>query len=267
MSSARRGLSFEALSERGSSRSALSYEWCELTSKVETVDKGRCSKCSRALSGQVAVSLWDGKRYCRECVEAACPGLADYARNASILGESIASDLTPTRGHRFFNFLTCVVLMLVASAAVFGASWEEGAGFRREKILAGLAWVGLFFVPVILALWLSMVWSGAGPSGRATRRAALAVRDGRVHVRAKSGMAVSASSASLEECSWYVGPSTDDPCARTLDLPEIEAVLLIVPRLRVTKGVEQRTVACGWTPQIQRIWIGFLTLAGVPRRQ
>ncbi len=54
--------------------------------------QGQCSKCSQPLTPETTVHLWDGKDYCRGCVEAACPGMAEYARTHVFLEETMPYD-------------------------------------------------------------------------------------------------------------------------------------------------------------------------------
>jgi hypothetical protein len=68
-----------------------------------------CPKCGRIIHS--AVRLWDGRDYCRDCVDHACPGLGDFAAQHPILSQRSQLPFWKTAGK--------VMLMLHA----LGAAW------------------------------------------------------------------------------------------------------------------------------------------------
>ena len=115
----------------------------------------RCSRCSRTMSADSAVHLWDARDYCRDCVEAACPGLANYARTHSVLEERVAAHSAVVAGGPTRKTLWAA-LALMSLAMI--AAWAAAAlgEFDFTGTAGVLAYVAFFFVPIVLALGLSL---------------------------------------------------------------------------------------------------------------
>ena len=73
-----------------------------------------CRKCSASLTTEQVVHLWDGHDYCRECVEAACPGMAEYATANPLL---VA--IEPTSRMDGIRNLTILIALTITPFLVF----------------------------------------------------------------------------------------------------------------------------------------------------
>jgi len=75
-----------------------------------------CAHCDAPLTSETTVHLWDGRDYCRACVEDACEGMADYAADHPRLEETL-----PFLLRRFIRvaFSTILLNALLASLIVY----------------------------------------------------------------------------------------------------------------------------------------------------
>jgi hypothetical protein len=91
-------------------------------------------------------------------------------------------------------------------------------------------------------------------------RPTLRVSDGRIEIR--RGESEQAVKCELSTCHWHVGKAKQDDV-----LPSsISGLAVLIEYPVQVSFVRCGKIACGWTEDMRRIWIGFLTLAGVPQR-
>jgi len=147
------------------------------------------------------------------------------------------------------------------------AAWAGAAlgEFDWKGTTGVLAYVAFFFVPIVLALGLSLARYEAASRERRRSTATLAVQDGLLKLRAQAPLHRSERSFPLHECLWYTGSARDDSCADAQGLSAPDAVIVVLPPHEAIWPDRQK-VACGWTPETRHLWTGFLTLARVPRR-
>ncbi|MDP6438115.1 MAG: hypothetical protein QGH74_00610 [Candidatus Brocadiia bacterium] len=218
----------------------------------------QCSKCEQPLSPETTVRLWDGKDYCDSCVEAACPGMADYAREPPVLSEHL--DPGPPPGAAQFVFDSVVVVLCLPLLLV---------GFGG---LAGVAWlIHPVLVVLVLLLFVLALLGVVGKMARFEHRKLLRIRP-TISVQEGVCQAESAGSslwqADLPSCGWEEGRARWDFVIGSLGIVRHVRypVILLAPCGPEWDAVEA-PIACGWTPEMRALWIGFLTLAGVPSKE
>jgi len=189
--------------------------------------EGRCAKCSSVLTAETEVPLWDGRSYCRDCVEAACPGMADYALQHPKLEERV-----PRRPGRYLLIALATVCCLAAAIFLSVIGPERYTLTRPSSIWA-----------VFIFLLVYLNYRALNPAARKVK-----VEKGRIRA---AHMAQGPFGAKIEECWWHFSSTVDE-------LHVLGRKPGIVICWRTTRA------GCGWTPEMRAIWIGFLTLAGVP---
>lgn len=225
--------------------------------------QGQCSKCSQPLTPETTVHLWDGKDYCRGCVEAACPGMAEYARTHVFLEETMPYDgrrteLSMRKTKRTFAVVVLVVLIVLAIASWLTAPMNGVvfAVFVLALPVAGMA-------ACIGFSWkLFYVMGKRGWSSPIVR-----VQEGRVVYRVGRGKLVIPMRKALAKCRWSVETRRWFSywwwLWRLWGAPRNEAVVIEFWRWLSLSRIK---APCGWTAEMRRIWVGFLTLADVPQK-
>jgi hypothetical protein len=94
--------------------------------------KNTCPVCCRPLSVPT-VRLWDGRRYCRACVDATCPGLASFAAENPVL------ELVLPRIKFWRTYLSLLLFMNAGIAAWFGIpmAWFSVVDLNGERVPPG----------------------------------------------------------------------------------------------------------------------------------
>ena len=211
-----------------------------------------CGKCGRPLKSSQAIRLWDGKDYCRPCVDDACPKLAEYARSHETLEDTIPYD---ARG----VLIGCVIIygLVVGIFALFAAS--IGAVPVGDAIAGALCLTSLAaLIQVPLIFWTAK-----------RRRPTVRVQDGVIAV-SRSRFPLKSwrdYPFPLYDCSWKLGSlGYDTWLAPVPTLLFRRVVIVILPYRELGFLSIREKVACGWDPQMRDLWVGFLTLAGIPQR-
>jgi hypothetical protein len=207
-----------------------------------------CAKCSRPLATQLAVDLWDGKRYCRDCVAVASPLLLSCVDRFSTLGESIQANRPEVvRDSAVTTF--CVAAFLTLLTMALADDLEELAGYGLVMGTIGL---------VLILFYLVIEWFGArGVRGR------VELANGELVVHHPN---FGSSAFKLRDGTWWVGKTRDTPfffrgvrlrrSIMILEFP-LERPMLWVKRIRIPSAL---------TDEMHEVWQAFLTLAGVPQR-
>lgn len=214
-----------------------------------------CRKCSRALTPENSVPLWDGHRYCRDCVEATCPGLAGYALQHDKLEET--GPFRPWAAIwgvvRLFAILWLALIAVLVLAGYRDFDIERIAGMVRALVCLS--------VPFMLLFSVFQVWAS-----KQLRPTVVAISGTLKVSRRAWGWPTYASL--ISECRWYVGKAKADSGLLATTIPNVQAVVIEHPIAgEPLLFFNYQRAACGWTPEMRRIWIGFLTLAGVPRKE
>jgi len=205
----------------------------------------KCNACLRESDDDAVAALWDGKAYCRQCLEAGCPGLFEFARLHPQLEETAPYEpVRIAKHHAVFYLGLGLILGLAMAAAAFQS---EGVFGLFVGILGGLM-IGLLagLIQIPPYLWM-------------TRRMLPTVRfeGGQVFVGRGLKTTTQRHSYTLDSLRWYCGKVRQDSQLRMTFILNGPAVILELP------GRRER-VACGWTAERRQRLTAFLRLAGVP---
>lgn len=210
---------------------------------------GRCACCNVEIADSTQVHLWDGRDYCRRCVAEIGDELPDAGKLPRSLTETIPfTGWTVCR--RQFLMLWLVTNALFGSIAV-AAGWQDG-GVMKALLCLGI--IQLLFVPVIA------VFAWAAAAGFTSQRSTVIVENGELTVRL--GI-VKSIKCKLRECEWFLGSSSKTNLYEKSSVPGGDALLIALP---MKEEFGELTASVGFTEQTRRLWMAFLTLAGVPRR-
>jgi len=218
------------------------------------MDTATCARCGRACPSSEVVRLWDGRDYCRDCVEAECRGLFDFARDRRSLRDTMRHD--PAGG-------------LLAWAGVAGLL---GGGL---VVTAATIWAtGDPDLAILLLEWSGVAWGAAMllslPSVFRARQVLprVVVRDGMVEVyrRSHAGRKRPVATFPLSESRWRIGRLCEDSCCRGRGgaiVANRPAVIFRAPRRWKLVAPPSEFNACGSSPEMIARLRGFLRLAGV----
>jgi len=210
---------------------------------------GNCHACDATLGPESAVSLWDGRDYCRSCVEAACPGLAKYAASHKTLQET--EEWTPA-ADIWWNFKVWVVVLLLGGALVAAITVSDPEiDASVPGALVVFACICVLGEIMFILCWL---WLGRG------LRETASVKGGHLTITAPHWRKPLKSS--LTECRWSIGKAPIGGLGAPPKGPRL--VLQFPDRALWLFSVKHRSTF-GSTPEMLGVWSGFLTLAGVER--
>jgi hypothetical protein len=188
--------------------------------------------------------LWDGKTYCRTCVEQAGRELAAYAREHSSLCDNPVFPAWRVAGK-------VLLIGWLPWTVVFG-SVGVLEGFRQESIEVALVSIGIIqaiFVPVA-CLFGTVIYMACS-----TADWTIEIKGGRVCLQRSSRP------IALSSCQWFVGKASQ--ATSPAIAPRFDAVLLA---MRPEGVLQEAVVVASVSPEMMPVWIQFLTLAGLPRR-
>ena len=211
--------------------------------------------CPHPAHAPATVRLWDGRDHCVDCVERACPGLAGFARERDRLEDAIPYD----RRGGLVAWAKMAGLLSTALALVGAGSFAA-----MDATSAGLL-VGA------MAAVLAVTLLGTLPSVFKAGRVLPAVRvvDGLVevfrpsHARGRNPVAT----YPLGEARWHVGRVVEDSSCRGKGgaiVPDRPAIVLRAPRKWKGVAPPSEFTAIGSSPELVRLWAGFLRLVEVP---
>lgn len=201
------------------------------------------------------VRLWDGVEHCVGCVEAACPGLAALAKERDCLKDSIVDD----RAGALRVWWRIAWLF-------FGALALAGVG-----IAATLDWtLTLIIVGTIgFSLGVGLLASFASISRAKSLLPTVRVSGGLVEVfRPSHGKGqIPVTTFRLADAHWRMGKLQEDSSFRGRGgvlVADQRVVILRSPRRWAAVTPPSEFTAIGSSPEMVRVWQGFLKLAGVP---
>jgi hypothetical protein len=257
----------KALKGRANALSAMASAWQDKTQNairmarsITSGGKGasmerECNACARQLSLQQSVRLWDGYTYCRSCVDAASPGLFEYAEEHEQIAETVP-DLDDGAG----QYLTCrwgnLIPRIRIVSAVLGSVLLEALGGNLA------VWTGATLLALELAFETSIFAVNVALIRRITEgsvpSASIAVSDGQVTFTSARGVA---RSVPLSRCRWCIVDETPKVLSAHSTAIQRHCVLVF--------GGDGFTLSsagmCGFSPETQMHWTPFLTIAEVPR--
>ncbi|WP_299460967.1 hypothetical protein [uncultured Gimesia sp.] len=205
-----------------------------------------CPSCKEPILGE-AVRLWNGRRFCRSCVESVSPELFEFARSGGQLVDVVqVSDVRSLLflvnfGKMFlvFTFLFCFLFW--GLLALIGIGNEEDL-LSPWTLFAVFGGGGLILI-LLKSLILNLIKRFHFPR-------MISFKTGHLIVRYASQQ----KHFPLEKCKWYVGSTilSDLICLST-DL-----------RQGIVFQTPEGLFACGHSPETLKHWYAFLILARIP---
>ena len=217
---------------------------------------GVCSKCCHDMTPGATVRLWDGKDYCENCVEEACPGLAQYARSHETLEEEM-----PHSAWRIV--INHAIIGTVGMSCLGILLWAIVVGLGADRIDPGSLFLLLLFP--MAGLPISILFGIGHAVLFALDRPVMSVASGQLEI----AIGHDRETIPLSACQWYVGKTSHMNYSPVMysktRLLWDTAVVIIIPRCPELWRSSRR-VAAGFTEDTRLRWESFLTLAAVPQR-
>ncbi|WP_145451676.1 hypothetical protein [Gimesia panareensis] len=198
--------------------------------------------------------MWDGKRYCVACINAASPELLSFARAHAYLEETLTLDVISRKKFYKYNFFYPLIGLLVI---FFPLGWLV-VGFWNGFLLA------LFPVAFLLPLYLlSLKLDAAGKSAAEELPRTLVVQNNQLIVVHEQ----ESQFYDLSELYYY--ESDTDRTVDNLYLENRPALILEkTPGWNWQRFVwEEIRYACGLTPEKRELWSSFFQLIELPRKE
>ncbi|QDU49812.1 hypothetical protein [Gimesia panareensis] len=207
--------------------------------------RAACPYCGECVAEE-AVTLWDGRTYCRSCVEAVSPALYEFARNGGELKEVVEkSDVSLKKYLRGAGYKTLIVTFMIFMIPIVVLAWTDRPNARFD-LLFGVC----FFWCGFLVSWL--ILKGFLMLTRSTLPRTVSVEQNQV-VLSHAG---DEKRIPLHECLWELkGTYRDNLTAFTGQRKGV--VLLTSPG---------RCICCSHSREMVQHLGAFLILAGVRRK-
>jgi hypothetical protein len=213
-----------------------------------------CARCATAVTSEMIVHLWDGRTYCSSCVESECQGLADFVRQNGVLHEKMSEDFNATLP-TFASLLRPYrrALRIAELLAMVVAWWIAGT--------LELVWVGIGLTAALIASDVAFAYAMRRFVGPFTRsRPPLPWLDAEGgHLIFGRGESIRAG-VPISDCRWHEVSAHQAPWGGVP--PE---GLILVYGFRGAWPDPDKIAFCGFSPDMNRYWRGFLALAGVSR--
>jgi len=188
--------------------------------------------------------LWDGRKYCRRCVEEVSPDLYRLAVRGAPLEETVARE--DVRAINFLAWGSKPVLLIMWLIFVVPFALAVLAGQAELLLLVAVAVVVSGFVILILSLQ-----SVVGVyKFRSYLPRTVSIRHGELCIVTPEWSAT----FKLTDCRWYVGNADVDNLCMFSGL-----------RRGVVIQTPEAPVACGHSAAALEHWSAFLTLAQIPQ--
>lgn len=204
-----------------------------------------CPACGESVAEE-AVTLWDGRTYCRGCVEAVSPALYEFAKNGGELKEVVEkSDVSLKKYLRGAGYKTLIVTFMIFMIPIVVLAWMDRPNARFD-LLFGVCffWCGLLLGYFVLKSFLMLT--------RSTLPRTVSVEQNQV-VLSHAGKE---QRIPLNECLWELkGNYRDNLTAFTGQRKGV--VLLTSPG---------RCICCSHSREMVQHLGAFLILAGVRRK-
>ena len=204
----------------------------------------RCPYCSHPVSGE-PVTLWDGRTYCRQCIEEVSPALYDFAAGGGELYDILDRD--DVRWGHFMSLLGKWYLGLVM--LLFGLPFSLAILAGKGDIWA-LVFVLVFFGGGgMILLSLQALIGVRVHRSRLPRR--ITLQNGQLVISAPKGE----KNVTITDCRWFFGGTS-------VDQPSMFTQL----RRSVVIQTPEEQIACGYCEDMLPHWHAFLSLARIPER-
>ncbi|MEX1098454.1 MAG: hypothetical protein WED34_20585 [Planctomycetales bacterium] len=225
---------------------------------MPTADVPTCRHCARPLAGEETVRLWDGRDYCRACVEAEMPGLAEYAAGHPRLEEFEPLERNHIRS-RLLDWARGVSVAALFLGIIPGLCAGVVEYRSTGQVVESVSWAFYFAGAAVLLVLPPL----AASILRGSRTASVVAEEGRVESvqtnRDGHRRGDPARNAPIDTIRWLVGRRA----SRNI-LGRDDVVMLAFPdQAKRLKLFPARPAAiCGWTDDTRRRWVAFLRLAG-----
>lgn len=228
--------------------------------------------------------FWDGRDYCRLCLDASAPGVFDYAvahptlhefvpdwfneRLPSTAKEALRRFVVTWSWEDVFRWIrrSKTLLVLAGGALLIAWRWLPEAGgtsaaLRVVALIDTITIAGIFFKRVILPAW---VRAPSPPRSVEVADGTLTLQHGGTVLH----------QAPLSEWRWWEGKEMGNSLRR-LQLPTDELLVLVTENYQyqfgaamagqTSFGQEFAMVFCGFTPEMRERWLALFRLAGVAK--
>ncbi|MEX0716658.1 MAG: PVC-type heme-binding CxxCH protein, partial [Planctomycetaceae bacterium] len=233
-----------------------------------------CRHCDRPLVEPETVRLWDGRDYCRDCVEAEMPGLAEYAATHPRLVETAPREPFRELQMQLRNVLLFLIALKII--AVSGAFIDGGPPRNLLMQLDLGTMIAMFIAMAAMAPAIALILWNTGRGAVVADGVLQCWRRGRP--RRSFQLELRRSSylhewhldreAPIDRLHWRTGPATKDLRFRGAYSIRVDHDVVLLefpagfPRL---VPFSTYLVPCDWTEETRERWLAFLRLAGVPR--
>jgi len=205
-------------------------------------DRENCPYCSFAISGE-PLTLWDERTYCRKCVEAVSPELADFAASGGTLEDVVhPEDAHWVNQFRWMMTRVFGLFMLIAGGVI--ALLFSGGGIDLLSAGIGLVGTSIFATVFIAVQSLAMCFK---------QRSLLPRRITLTQVGMEITTPKSTASTPLEKLQWKdVAPFVN------------ELSMATGLRRGIPVKTPNETIVLGHSQDALLHWRAYLTLAKIP---
>lgn len=206
--------------------------------------RAACPYCGECVAEE-AVTLWDGRVYCRSCVEAVSPELYQFAIKGGQLEDVLdESDVSINNFFEGAGYKTLIVMFCIFMLPfVLLSMSDKGNGSLNVLIGFCLFWGGF------LVGWL--VLTGLLKLTRRSLPRRVSVEQGKLRIKTPRSF----EDFPLEECRWKYGWATYDPHAKFAGL--IKAIMI---------ETAENKYSCGYSIEMRKHWSDFLLLGGIQHK-
>jgi len=214
-----------------------------------------CARCESLFGPQRhSLKMWDGKRYCVECINTVSPELLAWAREHTFLEETLALKAISRKKYYKNSYLYPMIGAIVIIFAPFSLIGEFWWGFVFSSFFCG--WFGLIFL-------LDLKFDFAVNKAASELPRTLVVQNNQLIIVHEDDSHI----YDLSELYYY--ESDTDRTTDNLYLENRPALILEKkPRWNWQRFVwEEIRYACGLTPEKRELWSSFFQLIELPRKE
>lgn len=209
------------------------------------VAESNCTVCNTSLGDCELLALWDGRHYCRNCLQATGLETTGAVDTGLVLSEDVPDSAISVAGRASILYL----LLMSGFAGLIA-------------ILAGifnglLAALNVFGVLMLLSSPVVLLFTYASWLAMTMIRPRTTAWNGQLIIQSGPTVMV----APLAECYWAEGKASQTNVMKIGFFFRGNAIVVEVPARYARDG---NRIAVGFTPETYELWKAFLTLARVP---
>lgn len=201
-----------------------------------------CPHCKESILGE-AVRLWNGRRYCRSCVEAISPDLYTFATEGRKLVDLLKPDDISVSQH--WRRLGLKVAIGVGLLFVLPLTVMLIRNNTPLEVIIGFQCFCLGFV--LLFCW----WISCGKVKHFRSQLPRKLSLERLHLKVVTPDGEQTSL--LTDCQWKTGTSSED-----------EVLFATSLKQGITIYTPDAVINCGHSPELLKHWCAFFLLVGLP---